>query len=355
MATKYWYGGAGTWDSTDSSGTHWSLNSGNSPSSTTTAPTTSDDVVFDANSGTGSISVSSSSPPSVKSVTCTGIPSTLKFDGTTTAGSITIAGDLVFGSGQTFGTLVPSITFVGTGSQKLTFNSVQFSANMTINAGAGTYTLQDAFYTTQQFQLTSGTLDCNSYNVTCGRFISTGSTARTVKMGGGQWTIQLAGTVWNLAGSNLTVESKGSVILLTATNTTARTFNGFNQVYGKLTIGGSAGTSTLTITGNNRFSEIASTKTVAHTILFTAGSFNIVDRFSVTGTAGNIVTVGSTSTSQAIVQKASPWYIGTNSTDAGNNTGVSTLASISGDTNDYISMSYIRGEYVGGSMISFFA
>lgn len=50
MATRYWVGGTGTWD--PSSTTNWATTSGGSGGAS--APTSSDDVIFDANSGTGS-------------------------------------------------------------------------------------------------------------------------------------------------------------------------------------------------------------------------------------------------------------------------------------------------------------
>lgn len=49
MAARYWVGGAGTWDGTST--THWAATSGGT--SGASAPTATDNVVFDANSGLG--------------------------------------------------------------------------------------------------------------------------------------------------------------------------------------------------------------------------------------------------------------------------------------------------------------
>ena len=65
--------------------------------------------------------------------------------------------------------------------------------------------------------------------------------------------------------------------------------------YNKLTIGGTTGTSTLTFSANNQFSELASTKTVAHTIAL-GSSTQTLGKWSVTGTVGNVVTVSGTGT-----------------------------------------------------------
>jgi len=53
MANRYWVGGSGTWDA--SSTTNWATTSGGS--SGASAPTSSDNVLFDANSGDGAISI----------------------------------------------------------------------------------------------------------------------------------------------------------------------------------------------------------------------------------------------------------------------------------------------------------
>jgi hypothetical protein len=138
----------------------------------------------------------------------------------------------------------------------------------------------------------------------------------------------------------VTINAGTSTIVLSNTTTTARTFSGNGKTYNNLVIGGSTGTSQLTITGSNTFNTISSTKTVAHTILFTAGTTTTVADFTVDGTAGNVVTLGSTTASQATLTKtggstitvdyasisnlnatpSSTWYA-TNSTNGGNNTG----------------------------------
>jgi hypothetical protein len=53
MANRYWVGGAGTWD--ESSTTNWSTSSGGGGGAS--VPTAADDVYFDANSGSGTVSL----------------------------------------------------------------------------------------------------------------------------------------------------------------------------------------------------------------------------------------------------------------------------------------------------------
>jgi hypothetical protein len=53
MADRYWVGGSGNWN--NSSTSNWSTSSGGSPGAS--APTLSDDVIFDSNSGSGTVSL----------------------------------------------------------------------------------------------------------------------------------------------------------------------------------------------------------------------------------------------------------------------------------------------------------
>ena len=51
MAARYWIGGTGNWNDT----AHWSTTSGGVGGAS--VPTEADDVVFDSNSGTGTVTV----------------------------------------------------------------------------------------------------------------------------------------------------------------------------------------------------------------------------------------------------------------------------------------------------------
>jgi hypothetical protein len=103
------------------------------------------------------------------------------------------------------------------------------------------------------------------------------------------------GSLWSVNNTtNLTFLKGTANIVLSNTSTTSRTFVGTGLSYNKLTIGGTTGTSTTTINGANQFTELASTKTVAHTISSTQAQ--TIGAWTVTGTAGNVVTVSGTAT-----------------------------------------------------------
>ena len=53
-ASRFWVGGSGTWDNTST--THWSTTSGGSGGAS--APTSADDVTFNASSGGGTVDAS---------------------------------------------------------------------------------------------------------------------------------------------------------------------------------------------------------------------------------------------------------------------------------------------------------
>jgi fibronectin-binding autotransporter adhesin len=153
---------------------------------------------------------------------------------------------------------------------------------------------------TRTFTLTSGTFDAVSYNVTAGR-LTAGGTA-TLKMGSGTWTLTSTGSVWSMggAGAAFTLYKGTADIVFSNTGTGSRTFDGSGFSFNKLTIGGATGTSTTTIGGSNQFTELASTKTVAHTIALgtTTQTFG---KWSVSGTAGNVVTLTGTGTAHQLV------------------------------------------------------
>jgi len=187
-----------------------------------------------------------------------------------------------------------TLTFSGRGTQTITSNGITFSQNITITTPTGTVQLADALVinSTQNLNINLGTFDAVSYNVTVGLFSSnTGTTTITTKMGSGTWTLSGTGAVWGHSASTNNVLIKGTAnIVLSDTSTTARSFAGGSKSYNKLTIGGTTGVSTTTITGDNQFTEIASTKTVAHTIAL-GSTTQTFGAWTVTGTVGNVAAV----------------------------------------------------------------
>jgi hypothetical protein len=304
-------------------------------------------VFFDATSS-GTCTIASGNT-GARSINCTGFTGVIA--GTT---AITVAGSVTLDAGMTY-SHTGTVTFTGTGT--LTTAGKNFSA-VTVNGAGITVTLGDALnISTRTLTLTRGTFNANNYSVTAGRFASSNSNTRTLTMGSGLWTLINAGASqltgpWNTdVTTNLTFNKNTANILLSNTSTGARVFYGGGLTFNKLTIGGATGTSTTSFFGVNSFSELASTKTVAHTVRF-VNNQGTIDTWSITGTSGNVVTVDSSvagtqrnfnltnvtsgidylSVKDIAVNQANRFYVGVNSTDGGNNLNVIFTAPPSGYT-----------------------
>jgi hypothetical protein len=224
---------------------------------------------------------------------------TIDFSTRTTAvafalnGNSIIYGNLTLSSAVTLSG-VSGQSFSGRGTTTITSAGKVFLCPITVDCFTGTVQLADALASFSLF-LTSGTFNAVTYNVTVGNFTPLASVNTTLRMGSGTWTLTGTGNVW-LGSSTAAVLNQGTAnIVLSDTSTSARNFNGANFSYNKLTIGGTTGTSTLNITGNNQFTELASTKTVAHTIALSTTT-QTFGAWTVSGTAGNVVTVSGTAT-----------------------------------------------------------
>lgn len=330
MANRYWRGGTAAWDGT--AGTKWAATFGGAGGAS--VPTTADDVFF-TNLSTGTCTISTGNT-GAKSIDCTGFTGTI-------AGSvgITVAGSVTLVAGMTY-SHTGTMTLTGTGT--LTTAGKTFSG-VTVSGAGITLTLGDALNTgTRGLTVSQGVFDAAGYNVTINNFSSSNSNVRTVTMGSGLWTLTGTAAVWNTAIiTNLTFNKNTANILLSNTTATARTFTSNPLSFNKLTIGGATGASSLFISGPITLLELASTKTVAHTVGLNAGANGMtIDTWSITGTAGNVVTLQSSvagvrrnfnvtnvtsgidylSVKDIAVNQANRFYVGTNSIDGGNNSNV---------------------------------
>jgi len=279
-------------------------------------------------------------------------------------------GDYTLGSGVTVSGTSDQ-TFSGRGTQTFTSVGKTITFPITVDKPAGTFELGDAYFASGYILHTRGTFDAKNYNLTCSQFESSNSITRAITMGSGLWTLSGSSTVWNLGTSaNLTVNQDTADILLSNTTTTARAFRGGSKTYNRLTIGGATGTSTLSISQSNSFTELASTKTVAHTILFAENQ--TIGTWSVTGTSGNVVTVNSsvsgtrrtinlTNVTSGIdylsvkdigVNQADRFYVGANSTNGGNNLNVYFTAAPGGSSNVYYGAINVTAIYYGSTPVA---
>jgi hypothetical protein len=238
-------------------------------------------------------------------------------------------------------------TYTGTmtinGTATLTSNGVNFPS-ITVNGSSITVQLADAL-SCGNLIVTQGTFNASGYNVTCNAFSSSNSNTRTVTMGSGLWTMTASGsTVWNTSTTTGLTFNAGTANILFSSNTTSdRFFVADGQSFNKLTIGGT-GTPSLFRMGapGCTFTELASTKTVAHTVESESSGTTTINKWSITGSSGNIVTFRSNSagTSRSFditeatnnidylavqdinITQANKFYVGSNSINNGNNTNV---------------------------------
>ena len=290
--TVYWnLAGTQNW-----SATGWAPSSGGTPD-INQFPLAQDTAVFDNTGSAGTVAVQAAWNIGTLNMSARTSACTIDWSN----GGPFIHGNVLLGSGVTPGTIGVS-TFAGRGTQTITSAGNTWSGAITVDCVTGTVQLADALtlIAARTLTLTSGTFDAVSYNVTTG-LVSLGSTIlQTLKMGSGTWTLSGTGNVWLVNNTTNFNFYKGTAnIVLSDTSTTARTFVGAGLSYNKLTIGGTTGTSTTTITQNNQFTELASTKTVAHTIALgtTTQTFG---KWTVTGTAGNVVTLTGTGTAHIL-------------------------------------------------------
>jgi hypothetical protein len=208
-------------------------------------------------------------------------------------------GNLVLSSGITLSAGANVTTFSGNITQ--TFDTATKTLDFPLTFGNGTSngTVQLAnnmvVDTARTVTLTSGGFDLNGKTCNIGFWSSNNTNTRTLDMTDSTMLLTNIGNVWNMSTSTgATVVAANSNIELTSTSTSSRTFAGGNLTYGNLIIGGTTGINFLTISGNNSFDTISSTKTVSHTLQFIAGSTTTVENFTVSGSEGNLVTITST-------------------------------------------------------------
>lgn len=346
--TVYYAVAGGTW----TTALAWSFTSGGAGNATA-FPLAQDTAVFP-----------SATPASGQSITVTGgfnvgsIDMSLRTSNTMTLtplGNI-IYGNWINGTGVTLSGL-STLTFSGRGSQTITSAGRTFTQTIVIRSPGGSVTLLDAFVSNRSnslgFILDSGTFNLSSFTATLsgstiGFRADQTTNARTLATSTG--TLVIAGsTGFQSTATGFTVTGSGTISL---TSASGKNFIGSGiQTYPTINQGGAG---TLTITGSNKFADITNTyaATGATTVLFAFGAVNEFTAFNLSGQATRVCTLGSSSASQTTLRKSTPWLVGANSTNGGNNSG---LTFSGGGGIDYLNISYINGVDTSAVFNSFFA
>ncbi len=223
---RYWVGGTGTWDASDTS--HWSATSGGAGGAS--VPTPTDDVHFDASSGGGTVTITAAN---ALDLDFTGYTGTLAG-----SGAFDIYGSVTFGAGMT-SSYDGEMNFDATDSRNISSNGVQLNNFLFFQGDGGTWTLQDDLNTTASILFDSGSsktnFNTNDKAVTAREFQKNGTGISTLSLGSSTITLNCGcAPTWILStNSNLTLNAGTSTIHLTGA---ASGFFGGGKTYNNLVI-----------------------------------------------------------------------------------------------------------------------
>lgn len=257
-----------TWDGT--AGLKWDTVSGGAGGHA--PPASSDDVVFDANSGAGTITIGSTS--ACKSLDSTNFTHTV-------AGSTALTvsgGGLIWGGGITL-TYNAVITFADTSgaTKSITSNGKQFLGGVTINGAGGVFQLSDAFSCAAILTVTAGTFDFNSKAATISQVAYNGAGTKSILLGNSPISITGTGNAWNANATGTTQTTGGSSkITFTNTSATGKTFTGQNLSFDDVTFSGpGSGAYTFSFSGTMRDFACSDGTTTGLTISSTCTARNV--------------------------------------------------------------------------------
>lgn len=323
-ANRYWVGGTGTWNSSNTS--NWSTSSGGA--SGASAPTSVDNVIFDASSGLSGNTVTAGSGATCANFTWSTSVGTLAFSsdltvrgnftwsgaGGTINGSsfndLNIGGNYSINSSITLSGSFLTIVFNATSTGKtITTNGKSIPHSISFNGTGGSWTLSDALTTTSELELVAGTFNTNNYSLSVRQLNCYGysSTTRQINLGSSTVTITPGSTyttdVLNFNGSNLTVNAGTSTINITLTSGAeyyidynAKTLYNltYSSAYAVIRTSGALSCNSLTLSsGNFYFIDSGTTHTISSTLTATGSCTNYITISSDTkGTNATILASG---------------------------------------------------------------
>jgi len=203
-------------------------------------------------------------------------------------------------------------TFEGRWSNTLNSGWFTWAKSITLNAPSWTLTLSSniSSWTSRTLDITSWTFNSSSFNVSFW-FVSSSSstTTRTINLWSGTWSITgSSSTIFNI-NSTATITAWTSIIKITDTWSSAITFAWWWKTYNNVWFSRWASTASNTISWSNTFADFKDDWSVAHSILFTAGTTQTVTTFTVNGTAWQEITLNSTTTATHALVKSWGWTI----------------------------------------------
>ena len=259
------------------------------------------------------------------------------YTGTLASGTLVIEnyGDITLGSGMTLSGTGSWILAGRDADNKITSAGITFTQPIGIFNPSGIYTLQDDFITTGRLNTSYGTFDANDFDLTIGSFYPS-SIPLNLYMGNGTWTVTSFFASIAFYGLVTNLYCEGSTIKITDNTANVIYFTGYNQTYNKVWFSRGNNTQNITIQNNNTFADLTDDGSEAHSLIFTAGTTQTIGAFDVSGSAGKLITLTSTSTAtynliysssgnvsvdyldvaHSVATPGYTWYAGDNSTDS---------------------------------------
>lgn len=182
MADRYWVGGDGNWNDTG----HWSATSGGT--SGASVPSASDNAIFDSLSNATGYTVTFNATATALDFTV-GDPASghVTFAGSS---NLTCSGNFQLATGTVWGQSGSLIFNATSGTKTITTNGVTLDCALSINGVGGTFQFVGAFTLNQRgITLTNGTLDTNDVDVSVISFSSSNSNTRTIDLGASHFII----------------------------------------------------------------------------------------------------------------------------------------------------------------------
>lgn len=213
------------------------------------------------------------------------------FAGTLANSIRSIYGNLTLSTGMTLSAGTSATTFASTTTGKtITSNGKTMDFPVTFNGAGGSWILQDAMTvgSARNTTLTNGTLDLNGFACTVGSFVTAAGTKNLTFNGS---TLVVSGGFNNAVPTGFTTTAGTGTGVISMTSATGKSFTGNGSTYNCTLNQGGAGV--LGVTGSNTFTNITNSVTPA-TVTFTANATNTFANFNLNGTAGNLVTINST-------------------------------------------------------------
>ena len=254
---RWWVGGTASWTNTATA--NWATGSGGAGGAS--APTIETNVVFDANSnvGTGVFTVTLTGTGTgqlvCRDITVGGLDGALTWAGTATlnvygSSSLPAANMTVTNSGLVY--------YRATSAKTITSNGRNLSSGSHLFDGVGgSWTLTDAFSTSNTLTITNGSFSTGGFALTANGLSSSNTNVRSINLGASTVSLTQTSTIINFAiPTNLTFNAGTSQINCTTGSGFVSIAGGGLTFYNLALPSGNSSSSTHNMTGTNTFNNL---------------------------------------------------------------------------------------------------